>query len=104
MIEQRKTGKSWDQLRDLKEGKQPSHIYGLDGITRSQKSERDLNSLLSGLFKGPEGEEGLNYLRSITLNNVSGPGIEDHVLRHLEGQRFLFGIIQQRIDRGIKGI
>jgi hypothetical protein len=96
--------KGWDKIRDLRGGKRPSDIYGIDGATRSLEAEKKLNRLLSGVFSGEDGQATLDYLRSITLNNVSGPGIEDHVLRHLEGQRFLVGIMIQRIERGKQGI
>ncbi|MEO2175463.1 MAG: hypothetical protein ABGY96_15335 [bacterium] len=98
------TKKGWDKIRDLRSGKKPSEIYGIDGATRSLEAEKKINKLLAGIFSGDNGQAALDYLRSITLNNVSGPGIEDHVLRHLEGQRFLVGIIIQRIDRGKLGI
>lgn len=40
------------------------------------------------------------YLKSITVNMVAGPDSTDQQLRHLEGQRFLVGLMQQRIEHG----
>jgi len=42
----------------------------------------------------------MNYLKSITINAVSGGEISDAALRHLEGMRFLCGVISARIDAG----
>jgi hypothetical protein len=42
----------------------------------------------------------LEYLKTITLNDIVGPGAPDAMLRHKEGQRDLVRIIQNRIDHG----
>ena len=42
----------------------------------------------------------LNYIRSITTEAVAGPNIDSNQLFHLEGMRFLAGIIQTRIKKG----
>ncbi len=46
------------------------------------------------------GKRIMDYLRSITLNQVGGPEITNDKLRHLEGQRFLVGLIDARINAG----
>jgi hypothetical protein len=40
----------------------------------------------------------LQYLKSITIEAVSGANISDAELRHLEGQRYLVALIVKRIN------
>lgn len=42
----------------------------------------------------------LDYLKTVTLHDIQGPGATDAMLRHKEGQRDLVRIIQNRIDHG----
>ena len=44
----------------------------------------------------------LNYLKSITTEAVAGPTIDSNALFHIEGMRFLVGIMQTRIKKGEK--
>jgi len=37
-------------------------------------------------------------LRSITIESVQGPNASDAELRHLEGQRYLVGVVERRIS------
>ena len=46
----------------------------------------------------------MDYLKSITVNSVAGPEQSDSHLRHLEGSRFLVGLISTRIELGVKQI
>jgi len=46
----------------------------------------------------------MDYLKSITINAVAGPEQSDSALRHLEGSRFLVGLIDTRIKLGVKQI
>jgi hypothetical protein len=39
----------------------------------------------------------LRYLRSVTIEMVHGPNVTTEELRHLEGQRYIVGLIEQRI-------
>jgi hypothetical protein len=73
---------------------------GPDGIVRTVEREREINSLFASFFRGRAAEKVLAYLRSITVNNVAGPNIADGELRHLEGQRFLYQVIEARIQMG----
>ena len=75
---------------------QNSHI-GLDGIARSKTEEDKLSLNFGHLFSQPTGQELLKYLRSITIEMVSGANISTEELRHLEGQRYLVALIEQRI-------
>jgi hypothetical protein len=40
----------------------------------------------------------LQYLKSITIEAISGPNITSEELRHLEGQRYLVALIAKRIQ------
>lgn len=73
---------------------------GVDGKVRSADLERKLNLLAAATFGTAAGREFIDYLRSITTNVASGPEITPTALMHLEGQRYLVGVIQQRIERG----
>ena len=43
------------------------------------------------------------YLKSITINRIGGPAMDDNALRHLEGQRYIVGLLEMRLQLGIKG-
>lgn len=73
-----------------------SHI-GVDGFPRPKEEDQRLSRNIKALFNTPEGKEVLRYFRSITLDAVSGGGISDGELRHLEGQRYFVGLIERRI-------
>lgn len=70
---------------------------GPDGVGRLPEIERKLNMLFLATFTTPAGAETLKHLRKITIEAVAGPDITDQHLRHLEGRRFLVGVIEQRI-------
>jgi hypothetical protein len=70
---------------------------GPDGVSRLPEIERKLNMLFLATFTTPAGAEALKHLRKITIEAVCGPDVPDATLRHLEGRRFLVGIIEQRI-------
>tara|TARA_R100000655_G_scaffold18947_3_gene39776 strand:- start:5291 stop:5563 length:273 start_codon:yes stop_codon:yes gene_type:complete len=72
-------------------------ILGPDGYERSKKDNELLNDLLTTTFGTPHGIETLKYLKSITTERVAGPEIKADALFHLEGQRFLVGVIETRI-------
>lgn len=71
-----------------------------DGKVRSDKEQRDIDLMFARVFVGQEGDRLLRYLRSITIENVSGPGLDACALRHLEGQRYLCSVIDRAIKRG----
>lgn len=70
---------------------------GIDGITRSSAEDAKVSRVIAEVFSSPSGKEVLRYLRSITIEMVSGPNITTEELRHLEGQRYLVGLIERRI-------
>ena len=89
---------SWDELKKEKE----LPVKSVDGYTRSVKEETELNKHFATLFKGNEGKKVLGYLKSITSEVVAGPNITSNHLFHIEGMRFLMGIIKTRIQIGEK--
>ena len=76
-------------------------LIGLDNIKRNPKDEENLNALFYEMFKTPGGSFILKYLKALTLEAVAGPEVTDQHLRHLEGQRYLVGLIQRRVNKGI---
>jgi hypothetical protein len=85
------------------ENSKPQSCIGIDGYVRSIDAENDLNSLLAGLFLQDTGGKVLDYLRSITMNAVVPHTEGAERLRHQEGMRDLFRIIQERINKGKEG-
>jgi len=78
----------------------PKAMTGTDGVTRLVEEERALNQAFVAHFNDERGQRILDYLRSITIDSVCGPAVDDGHLRHLEGQRFIVGVIEQRIQNG----
>ena len=75
-------------------------LIGLDGMERTPDQEEALNAVSRALFTSDAGKTFLNYLRSITIETVAGPEVSDHQLRHIEGQRYIVGLIQRRSNKG----
>ena len=76
--------------------------FGLDGFQRPPTEDQRISKDIDSVFKTPTGKEVLKYLRSITIESVQGPNASDAELRHLEGQRYLVGLIERRINHGQK--
>ena len=77
-------------------------FLGLDGFQRKASDDQIISKNIDSIFKTPTGKEVLKYLRSITIESVQGPNASDAELRHLEGQRYLVGLIERRINHGQK--
>tara|TARA_R100001591_G_scaffold109293_1_gene119382 strand:+ start:671 stop:946 length:276 start_codon:yes stop_codon:yes gene_type:complete len=75
---------------------------GLDGFPRKKEEDENISLHIQTIFKTPAGKETLKYLRSITIEMVSGGSMSDAELRHLEGQRFIVALIEKRIKNGEK--
>lgn len=78
----------------------PNNHIGLDGIARSKAEEDKISLNIASVFSEPTGKEILKYLRSVTIEMVSGPNISTDELRHLEGQRYLVGLVERHMQRG----
>ncbi len=76
-------------------------LIGLDNIQRKPQDEENLNTLFYKLFTTTGGSQVLKYLKSLSIEAVAGPEVSDQQLRHLEGQRYLVGLIQRRVNKGI---
>jgi len=70
---------------------------GIDGLQRKSEDDVIISQNIAQIFESPTGKEVLRYLRSITIEMVHGPNVATEELRHHEGQRFLVGLIEQRI-------
>lgn len=75
---------------------------GIDGIQRPQKRDREISLNVAEAFGTPAGGAVLKYLRSITIEMVNGPQVSTEELRHLEGQRYIVGLIESRINHSHK--
>lgn len=74
----------------------------LDGFNRNEDADNEISLVVSQVFNTVSGKEVLKYLRSITIEAVSGGNVSDAELRHLEGQRYLVGLIERRIKHAEK--
>ena len=79
----------------------PQHL-GVDGYPRSKEQDEQISKVIESVFKTPNGKEVLQYMRSITIDAVSGPNISDIELRHLEGQRYLVALLVKRINHATR--
>jgi len=70
---------------------------GIDGYQRPTDKDSEISQNFVQIFESPTGKEVLRYLRSITIEMVNGPNVTTEELRHLEGQRYIVGLIEQRI-------
>jgi len=70
---------------------------GLDGIQRETDKDKEISQNVAEVFSSPTGKEVLRYLRSITIEMVNGPNVTTEELRHIEGQRYIVGLLEQRI-------
>lgn len=77
-------------------------IRGIDGVLRGPRTEQVLNDLCLEVFgKNELGRKVFDYLRSITTETAaSGDSFDSNRLWHLEGQRWLVGVLSQRIRAG----
>jgi len=77
-------------------------VTGLDGFPRNKNLEEEVSLNFAHLFSQPTGQAILQYLRSITIEAVHGSAVTNDVLRHAEGQRYIVGLIERRIQHGHK--
>ncbi len=75
---------------------------GIDGINRRQEKDREISENIATLFNSVTGKAVLQYLRSITIEMVNGPNVTTEELRHMEGQRYIVGLIENRINHAHK--
>lgn len=80
----------------------PTNISSLDGFPRGISDEQNISLTFASLFSSPAGAEILKYLRSVTIEAVHGSAVSNDTLRHAEGQRYIVGLIERRIQHGHK--
>lgn len=78
----------------------PKVNIGVDGIQRQQAADEQISQNMAEVFGSPTGQAVLQYLRSVTIEMVNGPAVTPNELMHMEGQRFLVGLIERRIAHG----
>lgn len=71
---------------------------GRDGFQRPAEKDVEISKNIAEIFSTPTGKEVLSYLRSVTIEMVHGPNVTTEELRHVEGQRYIVGLIEQRIS------
>ena len=74
----------------------------VDGRGYTRDVEADLNSKAYALFGSGVGKAFLQYLESITTNNIHPAGTNIETLAHAEGARWLMAIIKKRTELGRK--
>jgi hypothetical protein len=74
----------------------------LDGFRRDKSEDTRISLDIATLFNTETGQSVLRYLRSITIEQVNGAGVSDAELRHMEGQRYIVGLIESRIRNAHK--
>tara|TARA_Y100001972_G_C7636999_1_gene319878 strand:+ start:746 stop:1009 length:264 start_codon:yes stop_codon:yes gene_type:complete len=79
-----------------------SKYLSLDGYHRKFDDDKQISINIAALFKDELGKDVLKYLRSITIEAVHGAAVSDAELRHMEGQRYIVGLIESRIRHGQK--
>lgn len=77
-------------------------IIGLDGLERAASDDRLISTHFAELFSSPLGKEVLSYLRSVSIEMVNGSDLNVNSLIHLEGQRYMVGLIERRAKMGAK--
>ena len=75
---------------------------GIDCINRQQDKDREISQNIATLFGSATGQAVMRYLRSITIEMVHGPNVTTEELRHMEGQRYIVGLIENRMNHAHK--
>ena len=79
--------------------KQTKQAYvGVDGYQRPKDIDEQISQNMGQLFSSDTGKEVLRYLRTITIEIVHGANVTTEELRHIEGQRYVVGLIETRIN------
>lgn len=73
-----------------------------DGRGYTKEVDQDLNSKAYALFGSGVGRDFLQYLESLSTNNIYGPGVGIETLAHAEGSRWIVAVIKKRTELGRK--
>lgn len=84
---------SWEDVEKRRDG--------MADLAAMQKAEQDqIATMFSGVFDTPAGKKILDWLKAQTINQIGGPDITNDFLRHMEGQRYVVGLIDMYVKRG----
>ena len=72
----------------------------VDGRVYTPETETELNRLAFLCLGGENGQRFMGYLKGITLNAPYAGDVSNDALRHMEGQRWLVGMLANRIVKG----
>jgi hypothetical protein len=75
-------------------------VRSVDGIPRTPQEEDELNLMAARVFSSGVGREFLDHLMNTYFAQVSEASIPTEQLRHIEGQRWLIGVIAARVSLG----
>ncbi len=73
-----------------------------DGRGYTKEVDQDINSKAYALFGSGVGKDFLQYLESISTNNVHAAGAGIETLAHAEGSRWIVAIMKKRCELGRK--
>jgi hypothetical protein len=73
---------------------------GIDGRLDTPEVEDGINTMVARVFGTPDGERLMAYLRNLTLNHAFEADVSPNTLMHKEGQRWLVGMLLQRLKKG----
>ena len=76
----------------------------IDGRGYTSDVESDLNSKAYALFGSGGGKAFLQYLESITTQNIYPPGTNIETLAHAEGARWIVAVMKKRCEIGRKQV
>jgi hypothetical protein len=75
-------------------------VQGLDGRHYTPEVEDEINVLAARVLGTHDGQRFTAYLRNITLNVALESDVTPHALMHMEGQRWLVGLMLKRAQAG----
>ena len=78
----------------------PETKKGLDGKIYPAAIEDELNTLAARVLGTPDGVRFTTYLRGITMNVAFEWGVDPNALMHMEGQRWIVGLMLARTKAG----
>ena len=73
-------------------------VAGPDGLVMERGEDAKLNDAIKLAFSTAPGKRVLQWLESITIRRVAGPGVNTEHLMHLEGGRYIVAAINARIN------
>jgi hypothetical protein len=73
-------------------------VAGPDGLILERGEDAKLNDAVKHAFGTAPGKRVLEWLESITIRRVAGPGVNTDHLMHLEGGRYIVAAINARIQ------